>query len=99
MLQIYNDETTSESDPEHLAKAFQYDLCKEQEYKLRVVGELDFYEVLDAFIKGLENRQTYKACFWVFVLLQSGYYKHIWKHLAIHDGQRPKGGRWVLLYL
>ena len=61
--------------------------CKEQEFKLRVVGGLDFYEVSSAFIKGLEERQTYEACFWAFVLLQSGYYKHIWKHLAIYASQ------------
>ena len=61
--------------------------CKEQEFKLRVVGGLDFYEVSDAFIKGLEDHQTYEACFWAFVLLQSGYYKHIWKHLAIYASQ------------
>ena len=61
--------------------------CKEQEFKLRVVGGLDFYEVSSAFIKGLEEHQTYEACFWAFVLLQSGYYKHIWKHLAIYASQ------------
>lgn len=61
--------------------------CKEQEFKLRVVGGLDFYEVSDAFIKGLEDRRTYEACFWAFVLLQSGYHKHIWKHLAIYASQ------------
>ena len=61
--------------------------CKEQEFKLRVVGGLDFYEVSDAFIKGLEDHQTYEACYWAFVLLQSGYYKHIWKHLAIYASQ------------
>lgn len=61
--------------------------CKEQEFKLRVVGGLDFYEVSDAFIKGLEDHQAYEACFWSFVLLQSGYHKHIWKHLAIYASQ------------
>ena len=61
--------------------------CKEQEFKLRVVGGLDFYEVSSAFIKGLEDHETYEACYWAFVLLQSGYYKHIWKHLAIFASQ------------
>ena len=61
--------------------------CKEQEFRLRVVGGLDFYEVSGAFIKGLEDHQTYEACFWAFVLLQSGYYKHTWKHLAIYASQ------------
>ena len=42
--------------------------------------ELDFCEASDTFIKGLEDHQTYEACSWVFVLPQSGYYKHIWKH-------------------
>lgn len=62
-------------------------ICKEQEFKLRVVGGLDFYEVSSAFIKGLEYHQAYEACFWAFVLLQSGYHKHIWKNLAIYANQ------------
>lgn len=62
-------------------------ICKEQDFKLRVVGGLDFYEVSSAFIKGLEDHQAYEACFWAFVLLQSGYHKHIWKHLAIYANQ------------
>lgn len=62
-------------------------ICKEQDFKLRVVGGLNFYEVSSAFIKGLEDHQAYEACFWAFVLLQSGYHKHIWKHLAIYANQ------------
>lgn len=61
--------------------------CKEQEFKLRVVGGLDFYKVSSAFIKELEAHNTCKACLWAFVLLQSGYHKHIWKHLAIYASQ------------
>lgn len=62
-------------------------ICKEQDFKLRVVGGLDFYEVSSAFIKGIEDHETYKACFWAFMVLQSGYHKHIWKHLAIYANQ------------
>lgn len=62
-------------------------ICKEQDFKLRVVGGLDFYEVSSAFIKGLGDHETHKACFWAFVSLQSGYHKHIWKHLAIYASQ------------
>ena len=61
--------------------------CKEQEFKLRVAGGLDFYEVSSIFIKKLEAHQTYEACFWAFVLLQSGYYKHVWKRLSIYANQ------------
>lgn len=61
--------------------------CKEQEFKLRVVGGLDFYEVSSAFIKELEAHNACEACLWAFVLLQSGYHKHIWKHLAIYASQ------------
>lgn len=60
---------------------------KEQEFKLRVVGGLDFDETSNAFIKELKNQKTYEACFWAFVLLQSGYYNHVWKHLAICASQ------------
>lgn len=55
-----------------------------KEYKLRMVGGLDFHEVSVAFRKELKNGKTYEACFWAFVLLESGYHKHIWKHLAIY---------------
>jgi len=60
---------------------------KEQEFKLRIVGGLDFYEASSVFIKKLEDHQTYEACFWAFVLLQSGYHKHVWKRLAIYASQ------------
>ena len=58
--------------------------AKEKEYKLRMVGGLDFHEVSVAFRKELKDGKTYEACFWAFVLLESGYHKHIWKHLAIY---------------
>lgn len=61
--------------------------CKEQEFKLRVMGRLDFCEVSDVFVKELEDRQTYETCSWVFVLPQSGYCKYIWKHPAIYTSQ------------
>lgn len=57
---------------------------KKKEYKLRMVGGLDFHEVSVAFRKELKDGKTYEACFWAFVLLESGYHKHIWKHLAIY---------------
>lgn len=60
---------------------------KKKEYKLRMVGGLDFHEVSVAFRKELKDGKTYKACFWAFVLLESGYHKHIWKHLAIYASQ------------
>lgn len=34
--------------------------CKEQEFKLRVMGGLDFCEVPDVFVKELEDCQTYE---------------------------------------
>lgn len=60
---------------------------KKKEYKLRMVGGLDFHEVSVAFRKELKDSHTYDACFWAFVLLESGYHKHIWKHLAIYASQ------------
>lgn len=58
-----------------------------KEYKLRMVGGLDFHEVSVAFRKELKNGKVYEAGFWAFVLLESGYHKHIWKHLAIYASQ------------
>ena len=58
-----------------------------KEYKLRMVGGLDFHEASVAFRKELKDGKTYEACFWAFVLLESGYHKHIWKHLAIYASQ------------
>ena len=60
---------------------------KKKEYKLRMVSGLDFHEVSVAFRKELKVSHTYEACFWAFVLLESGYHKHIWKHLAIYASQ------------
>lgn len=60
---------------------------KRKEYKLRMVGGLDFHEVSVAFRKELKDGKTYEACFWAFILLESGYHKHIWKHLAIYASQ------------
>lgn len=60
---------------------------KKKEYKLRMVGGLDFHEVSVAFRRELKDGNTYEACFWAFVLLESGYHKHIWKHLAIYASQ------------
>lgn len=60
---------------------------KNKEYKLRMVGGLDFHEVSVAFRKELKDGRAYEACFWAFVLLESGYHKHIWKHLAIYASQ------------
>jgi hypothetical protein len=58
-----------------------------KEYKLRMVGDLDFHEVSVAFRKELKDGKTYEACSWAFILLESGYHKHIWKHLAIYASQ------------
>lgn len=60
---------------------------KKKEYKLRMVGGLDFHEVSVAFRKVLKGSHTYEACFWDFVLLESGSHKHIWKHLAVYASQ------------
>ena len=58
-----------------------------KEYKLRMVGGLDFHEVSVAFRKELKDGKAYEAGFWAFVLLESGYHKHIWKHLAIYASE------------
>ena len=60
---------------------------KKKEYELRMVGSLDFHEVSVAFRKVLKDIKSYEACFFAFVLLQSGYHKHLLKHLAIYASQ------------
>lgn len=57
-------------------------------YKLKVVGDLDFYEVVEAFKKALREHKTYDACFWAFLLNQSDYYKFIFKTLAYYASRQ-----------
>lgn len=69
------------------SKRLKNDETENKKYKLRMVGGLDFHEVSVAFRKELKDGRAYEACFWAFVLLESGYHKHIWKHLAIYASQ------------
>ena len=57
-------------------------------YKLKVVGDLDFYEVVEAFKKALKEHKTYDACFWAFLLNQSDYHKFIFKTLAYYASRQ-----------
>ena len=57
-------------------------------YKLKVVGDLDFYEVVEAFKKALREHKTYDACFWAFLLNQSDYHKFIFKTLAYYASRQ-----------
>ena len=52
-------------------------------FELRVIGDYQFDEVASALQKMIRRNQEYEACYWAMILHKSGYYKYIWKRLAV----------------
>lgn len=52
-------------------------------YELKVIGDYEFDEVSSAMQKMIRRNQEYDACWWAFVLHDSGYYKYVWRRLMI----------------
>ena len=52
-------------------------------FELRVVGDYQFDEVTSALQKMIRRNQEYEACYWAMILHKSGYYKYVWKRLAV----------------
>jgi len=52
-------------------------------FELRVVGDYQFDEVSSALQKMIRRNQEYEACYWAMILHKSGYYKYVWKRLAV----------------
>ncbi len=52
-------------------------------YELKVIGDYEFDEVSSAMQKMIRRNQEYEACWWAYVLHDSGYYKYVWRRLMI----------------
>ncbi len=52
-------------------------------YELRLIGEYSFDEVTSAMQKMIRRNKEHDACWWAYVLHDSGYYKYVWRRLMI----------------
>lgn len=52
-------------------------------FKIDVIGGYEFDEVASSFQKSLRRGLEYDAAFWAFILHESGYYRYVWKRLAV----------------
>lgn len=52
-------------------------------YELRLIGDYSFDEVTSAMQKMIRRNQEYEACWWAYILHDSGYYKYVWRRLMI----------------
>lgn len=52
-------------------------------YDIRLVNDYPFDEVASALQKSIRRGEEYNACFWAFIIHESGYYKYVWKRLMI----------------
>ncbi|MBA2279609.1 hypothetical protein H0V99_04200 [Candidatus Saccharibacteria bacterium] len=52
-------------------------------YELRLIGEYSFDEATSALQKMIRRNKEYEACWWAYVLHDSGYYKYVWRRLMI----------------
>jgi hypothetical protein len=56
---------------------------KMAQIELRLIGGYQFDEVASALQKSIRSNEEYNACFWLYILYQSGYYKYCWKRLMV----------------
>lgn len=52
-------------------------------FELRLIDGYEFDEVASALQKSVRRNEEYDACFWLYVLHTSGYYKYCWKRLMV----------------
>ncbi len=52
-------------------------------YELRLIGDYSFDEVTSAMQKMIRRNKEYEACWWAYILHDSGYYKYVWRRLMI----------------
>jgi len=71
---------------EKVTKKSQADQKKPQRiggFELRVVGDYQFDEVSSALQKMIRRNKEYEACYWAMILHKSGYFRYVWKRLAV----------------
>ncbi len=52
-------------------------------YSIDVIGGYEFDTVASSLQKSIRRSLEYDACYWSFILHESGYYKYVWKRLLI----------------
>src|SRR3990167_1356090 len=52
-------------------------------FELRMVGDYQFDEVSSAMQKMIRRNREKEACYWAMVLHKSGYFRYVWKRLAV----------------
>lgn len=52
-------------------------------YELTLIHGYQFDEVASAIQKSIRRNEEYNACFWVFIMHESGYFNYCWKRLMI----------------
>lgn len=52
-------------------------------YQIKLVNDYPFDEVASALQKTIRRNREYEACYWAFIIHESGYYKYVWKRLMI----------------
>ncbi len=52
-------------------------------YKPQLIGEYEWDEVSSSLNKMIRRNREYEACFWAFVIHQSGYGLYLWRRLAL----------------
>jgi len=52
-------------------------------YEIKLINDYRFDEVASALQKCVRRNLEYEACYWAFVLHESGYHKYAWKRLLI----------------
>ena len=52
-------------------------------YQIKLIHDYQFDEAASALQKSIRRNMEYEACWWSFVIHESGYFKYVWKRLMI----------------
>lgn len=52
-------------------------------YQIKLIDNYEFDECASALQKCIRRNMEYEACWWAFVLHESGYHKYMWRRLLI----------------
>lgn len=52
-------------------------------YEIKLINDYQFDEVASAMQKCVRRGLEYEACYWAFILHESGYHKYAWRRLLI----------------
>lgn len=52
-------------------------------YEIKLINDYQFDEVASAMQKCIRRGLEYEACYWAFIMHESGYFRYTWKRLLI----------------